>query len=294
MRREDWPDLAVFVAVAEAKSFTKAAAKLGLSTSAISHAMTGLEQRLGMRLLHRTTRSVAPTDAGERLLTTLVPAMGHVAAALDELAELREEPSGVVRLTVYRDAVRLLAPRLRELARKHPKIVLEILADDSLRDIVAERFDAGVRLGEMLDKDMVSVRVGPDERAAIVATPEYFERHPTPQTPQDLRAHLGVNYRHASGSIYKWELERDGRAVTVAMESALITNDASLLFESALAGIGLVYLWESHVTAQIAAGTLVRVLEDWCPPFPGSFLYWPSRRHVTPALRAVIETLRIR
>ncbi|WAS90735.1 LysR family transcriptional regulator [Nannocystis punicea] len=294
MRREDWPDLAVFVAVAEARSFTKAASRLGLSTSAISHAMTGLEERLGVRLLHRTTRSVAPTSAGEQLLATLVPAMDGVAAALDGLAELRDEPAGPVRLTVHRDAaLRLLAPRLPELARKYPQVVLEIVADDTLADIVADRFDAGVRLGDMVDKDMVSVRVGPDERAAIVASPEYFERHPPPKTPQELRQHRAVNYRHSSGVFYKWQLEQDGRALSVTMESALVTNEPRLLVEAAVAGVGLAYALASHVAAHVAAGALVPVLADWCPLLPGSFLYWPSRRHVTPALRAVIETLRI-
>jgi len=294
MRREDWPDLAVFVAVADTRSFTRAASKLGLSTSAISHAMTGLEERLGLRLLHRTTRSVAPTAAGERLLAALVPAMDGVAAALAGLAELREEPAGLVRLTVHRDAVaRLLAPRLPELARKFPKVVLEIVADDNLVDIVAERFDAGVRLGEMLDKDMVSVRIGPDERAAIVASPEYFTRHPRPKTPQDLRQHRAANYRLASGALYKWELEQGDRQLTVAMESAVIANEPGPLVAAALGGVGLAYTLESHVAAHVAKGALIRVLEDWCPPFPGSFLYWPSRRHMTPALRAVIDTLRL-
>lgn len=295
MRREDWPDLAVFVAVAEARSFTRAAAKLGLSTSAISHAMTGLEERLSLRLLHRTTRSVAPTAAGERLLATLVPAMDGVASALAGLAELQEEPVGEVRLTVHRDAaMRLLAPRLPEIARKYPKVVVEVIADDKLADIVAERFDAGVRLGESVAKDMVSVRIGPDERAAIVASPEYFTRHPKPKTPRDLRLHRGTNYRHASGALYKWELAKDRRELAVAMEPAFITNEPALLVEAALGGVGLCYTLESHVAAHLASGALVRVLEDWCPPFPGSFLYWPSRRHVTPALRAVIDTLRTR
>ncbi|WP_434425832.1 LysR family transcriptional regulator [Nannocystis pusilla] len=294
MRREDWPDLAVFVAVAEARSFTKAASRLGLSTSAISHAMTGLEERLGLRLLHRTTRSVAPTAAGERLLATLVPAMDGVAAAVDGLAELRDEPAGSVRLTVHRDAaLRLLAPRLPELTRKYPQVVLEIVADDRLADIVADRFDAGVRLGDLVDKDMVSVRIGPDERAAIVGSPEYFTRHPPPKTPQELRQHRAVSYRHSSGVLYKWKFEKDGRALTVAMESALVTNEPQLIVEAARAGVGLAYALESHVAAHVAAGALVPVLADWCPRFPGSFLYWPSRRHVTPALRAVIEVLRL-
>ncbi|PCC74014.1 DNA-binding transcriptional regulator, LysR family [Nannocystis exedens] len=294
MRREDWPDLAVFVAVAEARSFTKAAAKLGLSTSAISHAMTGLEERLGLRLLHRTTRSVAPTAAGERLLATLVPAMDGVAAALDGLAELRDEPAGLVRLTVHRDAaLRLLAPRLPELARRFPRVVLEIVADDARADIVAERFDAGVRLGDLLDKDMVSVRIGPDERTAIVASPAYLTRHPPPTTPQELRLHRAINFRHSSGPLFKWELEQDGRKLVVAMESAMITNEPRLMVEAALAGVGLAYVLASHVATHVAAGALVPVLADWCPVFPGSFLYWPSRRHVTPALRAVIEVLRL-
>lgn len=296
MRREDWPDLAVFLAIAQEGSFKKAADRLGVSTSALSHTMTGLEERLGVRLLQRTTRSVAPTEAGERLLATLAPAMADVGAALDHLEELRDKPSGSLRLTVHRSAARrILAPKLPAFVRDHPDVLLEISVEDAWTDIVASRFDAGVRIGESIAKDMISVRIGPDERAAIVATPAYFERFPPPKTPQDIHAHRCVGYRFiGSGALYRWELEKDGKALTIGPSFTFVCNDGDLLVDAALGGIGLVYSWENEVRAHIASGALVRVLEDWCPPFPGNYLYYPSRRHVTPALRAFIEAVRLR
>jgi len=295
MKREDWPDLAVFVAIAEERSFKKAAARLGLSTSALSHTMTALEARLGVRLLNRTTRSVAPTDAGEGLLTTLRPAMSDISAAVAQLVVSRDRPSGSLRLTVHRSAaLRLLGPKLPAFAKAYPDVTLEISVDDGLTDVVAGRFDAGVRVGELIAKDMISVRIGPDERAAVVATPEYFRRYPKPRTPRDLCAHACVNYRHiTSGALYRWEFEKAGKAVNVSAEGHFICNDSDLLLSAALGGMGLVYAWESHVAAYLKSGALVRVLEDWCPPFPGSFLYYPSRRHVTPALRAFLDAMRI-
>lgn len=296
MNREDWPDLAVFLAIAEERSFKKAAARLGVSTSALSHSMTGLEERLGVRLLSRTTRSVAPTEAGERLLATLRPAMADIGAAVAELGELRDRPSGTLRLTVHRSAAhRLLAPKLPQFLRDHPDVTVELSVDDGWVDIVSSRFDAGVRVGESVAKDMISVRIGGDERAAVVASPGYFERHPRPLTPHDLGGHDCVNYRHiTSGALYRWEFEKDGRPLTVAAEGHFVCNDGDMLVRAAVSGMGLVYTWETEVREHLASGALVRVLADWCPPFPGNYLYYPSRRHVTPALRAFVEAVRVR
>ncbi|MDI3283833.1 LysR family transcriptional regulator [Polyangium sp. 15x6] len=293
MRREDWPDLAAFVTIAEERSFTRAAARLGVSTSALSHAMRALEDRLGVRLLSRTTRSVAPTAAGERLLATLKPAMDDVASAVESLDTLRREPAGHVRLTVHSLAMQSIAPRLPAFARAYPDVVVDITVDNTLTDIVANRFDAGVRYGELVDKDMISVRVGPDERGAVVASPAYFERFPPPKKPQDIARHRCLCARISpSGPIYRWELEKRGRLVRVEASPVFITNDADTLLTAALAGMGLAYVMESYALPHLHSGALVRVLEDWCPPFPGSFLYYPSRRQLTPALRALIEALR--
>lgn len=296
MKREDWPDLAVFVAIAEDRSFKKAAVRLGVSTSALSHTMTSLEERLGVRLLSRTTRSVAPTEAGEQLLATLKPAMADISAAVENLGELRDKPSGTLRLTVHRSAAhRLLAPKVPAFLRAHPDVTLELSIDDGWVDIVTSRFDAGVRVGESIAKDMISVRIGGEERAAVVATPAYFAQHGKPRTPADLADHDCVNYRHiTSGALYRWEFEKDGRELTVAAEGHFVCNDGDMLVRAALSGIGLVYSWENEVREHLASGALVRVLEDWCAPFPGNFLYYPSRRHVTPALRAFIDAVRVR
>lgn len=280
--------------VAEERSFTRAAARLGLSPSSVSHAMRALEDRLDVKLLHRTTRSVSLTDAGERLLGMLRPAMADVTAAVDALGELRDRPAGRVRLTVHHGAaMSLFAPRLPEFARQHPGIELEISVDSGLVDIVAGRFDAGVRLGEQIARDMISVRIGRDERAAVVASPAYFRQHPVPRTPADLGAHRCLRYRHVSSrAIARWEFARGGRKLSAVVEGEFITNDGGMLLQAALGGMGLAYLWEDYVATHLASGALVRVLEDWCPPFSGNFLYYPSRRHVTPALRAVIEAFR--
>lgn len=296
MKREDWADLVVFATIASERSFKKAAAHLGVSSSALSHTMTALEERLGVRLLHRTTRSVAATDAGERLLTAIGPAMSEISAAVDDLGELRDEPAGRVRITSYRSAaLKLIAPRLPELATRYPDIQLEISVDDAMTDIVASRFDAGVRIGESIAKDMVSVRIGSDECATVVASPAYFERRPRPKTPHDLQSHRCIGYRHlSSGALYRWEFEKNGRELSVAVEPALIVNDGDLMIEAALGGVGLTYSWERETAPYIASGRLVRVLSDWCQPFAGGFLYYPTRRHVTPALRAVIDVLRYR
>jgi DNA-binding transcriptional LysR family regulator len=293
MRREDWPDLAAFAAIAEERSFTRAAARLGVSTSALSHALRALEDRLGVRLLSRTTRSVAPTAAGERLLATLKPAMDDVASALDSLGTLRDRPAGPVRLTVHSLAMRSITPRLPAFARAFPDVILDITVDNELTDIVASRFDAGVRYGERVDKDMISVRISADERGAVVASPAYFEQFPPPRRPQDIAAHRCLCARVVpSGPLYRWELEKRGRPVRVVAPPVFITNDGDTLLAAALAGMGLAYTMESDALPHLRSGALVRALEDWCPPFPGSFLYYPSRRQLTPALRALIEALR--
>ncbi|HVK66964.1 MAG TPA: LysR family transcriptional regulator [Polyangium sp.] len=293
MRREDWPDLVAFVAIAEEQSFTRAAARLGVSTSALSHAMRALEERLGVRLLTRTTRSVAPTDAGERLLATLKPAMDDVASAVESLGTLRDKPAGHVRLTVHSLAMRSITPRLPAFARAFPDVVVDITVDNERTDIVANRFDAGVRYGELVDKDMISVRIGPDERGLVVASPAYFERFPPPKKPQDIAKHRCLCARLSPGGpLYRWELEKRGRSVRVAAPPVFITNDSDSLLAAALAGMGLAYVMESVALPHLRSGALVRALEDWCPPFPGSFLYYPSRRQLTPALRALIEALR--
>jgi DNA-binding transcriptional LysR family regulator len=295
MNREDWPDLAVFAAVAEARSFTRAARSLGMSTSAVSHTLKALEARLGVRLLSRTTRNVAPTEAGERLLDALRPAMGEIVRAVDDLGVFRDRPAGRLRLTVHRGAaMRQLAPRLPAFALAYPDVDLEVAIEDGLTDLVEHRFDAGVRYGELVARDMISVRIGPDERAAVVATPAYFETHPPPRTPHEIGLHRCLAYRHVTtGALGRWELERDDQVANIVVEPCFVTNDGDLLLEAALGGMGLAYLLEVQVVPHLASGRLVRVLDDWCPPFPGSFLYYPSRRHVTPALRALIDALRV-
>jgi DNA-binding transcriptional LysR family regulator len=295
MRREDFSDLVAFVAIAEQRSFKKAADKLGVSSSALSHTMKALEARLGVRLLQRTTRSVAPTDAGERLLASLRPAMASIEEAVATTLTQRATPSGNLRITVSRTAaLRLLVPKLPAFCREHPGVTLELSVADHWVDIVESRFDAGVRLGESVAKDMIAVQIGPPERAAVVGSPDYFRRHPPPQTPHDLAAHDCVNYRFVgSGALYRWEFEHAGRALTVATEGSFICNDADLLVAAALSGLGLVYSWESEVAAHLASGALVRVLGDWCAPFPGNYLYYPSGRHMTPALRAFVDAVRL-
>lgn len=296
MRREDLGDLIAFMAVAEAQSFTRAAARLGASQSALSHTVRRLEARLGIRLLTRTTRSVATTEAGERLLETLRPALADIDTRLAALTELREKPAGTIRITSSQHATRhILWPALSRLLPDYPDIQVEISVDGALRDIVAERYDAGVRLGEQVAKDMVAVRIGPDVRMAVVGAPAYFKRHPTPVTPHDLTQHNCINLRLATlGSLYAWEFERDGRPLNVRVEGQLVFNDPELLLRAAEQGFGLACTIDDQVADLVAQGRLVRVLEDWCPPFPGYHLYYPSRRQPTPAFALLVETLRYR
>jgi DNA-binding transcriptional LysR family regulator len=292
--RNDLGDLAAFAVVAEEQSFTRAASKLGVSQSALSHAMRALEERLGLRLLSRTTRSVSPTDAGQRLLDTLRPALDEISGGLAALGELREKPSGLVRINASRHAAHsVLWPALSRFLPAYPDIQIEITVDDGLADIVASRFDAGVRLGERVQKDMIAVRIGPDLRMAVVASPAYFEKHPLPRAPQDLTAHDCINRRMpTSGGLYAWDFEKKGKPLKVRVSGSLIFSENALTLRAALDGRGLGYVMEDEVAKHVAEGRLIRVLEDWCRPFPGYFLYYPSRRQTPPALAALVEALR--
>lgn len=294
--RGDIRDVIAFIAVARERSFTKAAAKLGVSQSALSHTVRGLESRMGLRLLTRTTRSVSPTDAGERLMRSVGPRIEEIDAELAAMSELRDKPAGTIRITAgEHSAETILWPALERLLPDYPDINVEIITDHGLVDIVAERYDAGVRLGEQVAKDMIAVRVGPDIRMAVVGSPAYFEKRAEPQTPQDLTAHRCINLRLPTyGGIYAWEFEKDGREVKVRVEGQLVFNAGPHRISAALAGLGLAYLPEDRVTAHIASGKLVRALADWCPPFPGYHLYYPSRRQTSPAFSVLVDALRHR
>jgi DNA-binding transcriptional LysR family regulator len=292
----DINDLLAFLAVAKERSFTRAAAKLGVSQSALSHTIRGLEERLGLRLLTRTTRSVAPTDAGERLVRTVGPRFEEIDAELSALTELREKPAGTIRITTGEHAAEaILWPALAKLLPRYPDIKVELIIDYGLTDIVAQRYDAGVRLGEQVDKDMIAARIGPDFRMAVVGTPSYFARRPKPKVPQDLTAHDCINIRLPTyGGIYAWEFEKRGRGMKVRVEGQLVFNNTALRMNAVLAGFGLAYLPEDRVQAHLADGRLVRVLEDWCARFSGYHLYYPSRRQPAPAFAVLVDALRYR
>lgn len=296
MQREDLVDLNAFLAVAAEASFTRAAAKLGASQSSLSHAIRRLEARVGVRLLTRTTRSVAPTAAGERLLATLRPAFVSIDEELKSLGELREKPAGLVRITTSEHAATtILWPALEKLLPTYPGVHVELGVDSSFTDIVTDRFDAGVRLGEALAKDMVAVRIGPDLRMAVVGSPSYFEHRALPRTPHELADHTCINLRMLSrGGLYVWEFERDAREVHARVEGQLVFNDVNLAIRAAEAGFGLCFVMEDRVASQIASGRLVRVLEDWCQPFSGYHLYYASRRQPSAAFTLVVEALRYR
>lgn len=296
MPRENFNDLASFIVVARERSFTKAAAKLAVSQSALSQTIRALEARLGVRLLTRTTRSISPTEAGERLLETITPRFEEIESAIASLNELREKPAGTIRITAgEHPALSILQPALGKILPQYPDIKVEIVVDYGLTDIVAERYDAGVRLGEQVAKDMIAVRIGPDIRMAVVGAPSYFARQSIPETPQDLPAHNCINIRLPTyGGLFPWDLEKDGREVNVRVEGQLIFNNVALRLASALQGLGLAYVPEDQVLPYIADGRLIRVLEDWCPPFPGYHLYYPSRRHSSPAFAVLVEALRFR
>lgn len=294
MKREDLNDMLWFLVVAEERSFTKAAAKLGTSQSTISHTIKKLEARMGLRLLTRTTRSVSPTEAGERLIRSLAPRIEELESEIDELMEIRDKPSGTVRITLSDHALESVVwPKLRPLLSAYPDIKVELNSDNGFRNIVEERFDAGVRLGESLDKDMIAVRIGPDWRLVAVASPEYLAMHPAPETPQDLVGHDCINHRQArSGGLYTWEFEKDGRELRVRVDGQLIFNTSYAMIDAAASGYGIAYVPESLVTGDIAAGRLVQLLDDWSPFFPGYYIYYPSRRQNSPAFRIIIEALR--
>jgi len=296
MPRESFDDLLGFLAVARAGSFTRAAAQLGVSQSALSHSVRALESRLGVRLLTRTTRSVAPTQTGERLLRTLGPRFDEIAAELAAVRDLRDKPAGTIRITTAGHAAEtILWPKLARLLPDYPEIKVEISVDYGLIDIVARRFDAGVRLGEQVEKDMIAVRIGPDLRMAVVGTPGYFARRPPPQTPQDLAAHDCINLRLPTyGELLTWEFERDGQALNARVEGQWVFSSSPPMLKAALAGFGLAYLPEDMVLEHLAAGRLERVLEAWCAPFTGYHLYYPSRRQSSRALALVVEALRHR
>ena len=295
MDREDWGSLAAFAVVAEERSFTRAAARLDVSPSALSHTMRRLEERLRIQLLARSTRSVSTTEAGERLLARLGPAIEEIANAVDDLGRLLDRPSGRVRITASRTAAQLvIAPALPRFIRSYPDIVVEVLIEPGLTDIVARRFDAGIRLGESLEKDVVAVPVTGQLRIAVVGAPRYFASHPAPSQPQDLRQHRCINFRlPAAGTIYKWEFEKGRRKVEVGVEGPLVFDDEGMVLDAALAGVGIAYLIEDQVASLLRAGALSRVLEEWCPPFPGFFLYYPGRRQASPALAAFIDAIRV-
>jgi DNA-binding transcriptional LysR family regulator len=296
MARDNVNDLLAFLAVARDRSFTRAAARLGVSQSALSHTITGLEARLGLRLLTRTTRAVAPTEAGERLLRTIGPSFDQIEAGLAALGELRATPSGTIRLTAAEHAAStLLWPALEKFLPRFPDIKVEIAVQDAMTDIVAGRFDAGIRLGEQVAKDMVAVRIGPDLRMAAVAAPAYFATRKRPKSPQDLTAHDCINLRLPTlGGLYAWEFEKARRELKVRVEGQLVLNNAAIILRAALAGSGIAYLPEDRVQAHVNDGSLVRVLADWCPAFAGYHLYYPSRRQPTSAFTLLVDALRYR
>ena len=294
MKREDLNDMLWFLAVAEERSFTKAAAKLGTSQSTISHTIKKLEARMGLRLLTRTTRSVVPTDAGERLIRSLAPRIEELETEIDELMEIRDKPTGSVRITLSDHALESVVwPKLRPVLKQYPDIKVELNSDNGFRNIVEEKFDAGVRLGESLDKDMIAVRIGPDWRLVAVASPDYLEKRAAPETPRDLVAHDCINHRQArAGGLYVWEFEKDGAEVRVRVDGQLTFNTSYAMIDAAVSGYGIAYVPESLVLDEIASGQLVQVLDDWTPLFPGYYLYYPSRRQNSPAFKVVVDALK--
>ena len=286
-------DLSAFVAVATHRSFSRAAAELGLSPSALSHTVRGLEERMDLRLLNRTTRSVAPTEAGERLLERLRPALRDIADALEDANIFRDKPAGRLRLNVPRSAaVLLLAPVITRFVQTYPEMQLEIATEGRFVDIVAAGFDAGVRFGESVERDMVAVRISADLRMAVVGSPDYLRTHPRPRKPHDLTDHACIRFRLPGGSLYRWEFEKAGEAMEVEVDGPLILGDQELMLGAAIDGAGLAMVLEPHARPHLHAGRLKRVLADWCPPFPGYFLYYPSRRQVPAGLRAFIDMMR--
>jgi DNA-binding transcriptional LysR family regulator len=296
MQRGNLNDLLAFLAVARERSFTKAAAKLSVSQSALSHTIRGLEARLGVRLLTRTTRSVSPTEAGERLLHTVGPRFEEIDAELEAVSELREKPAGTIRITaIDYVADTILWPKLAKFLQEYPDIKVEIIIDYGLTDIVAQRYDAGVRNGEQVAKDMIAVRIGPDMRMAVVGAPSYFKNRSEPKTPQDLIGHRCINLRLPThGGLYAWEFEKGGRELKVRVEGQLVFNGTYQMLNAALAGFGLAYVPEDLAQPHLAKGRLKRVLEGWCPLYSGFHLYYPSRRQSSAAFALLVDALRYR
>ncbi|HEY3588748.1 MAG TPA: LysR family transcriptional regulator [Buttiauxella sp.] len=294
MLKENFNDLISFLVVARERSFTKAAAKLGVSQSALSHAIRGLEERLELRLLTRTTRSVAPTEAGEKLVESLGPRFAEIESELEALIEMREKPAGNIRINAGEHAVdSVLWPVLKSFLDQYPDIKVEITVDNALTDIVNGRFDAGIRLGEQVAKDMVAVRIGPDMSMTVVGSPAYLAKHGAPQTPQELQNHNCINMRLPTmGGLYAWEFEKDGRELRVRVDGQLTFNCLRQRIDAATVGLGLAYVPDDTVKDAIARGELVKVLEEWCAPFPGYYLYYPSRKQHTTAFSLLVEALR--
>src|SRR5436853_4503706 len=295
MQRGNLDDLLAFFAVARERSFTNAAAKMGVSQSALSHTIRQLEERLGVRLLTRTTRSVSPTEAGERLLRNIGPRFEEIEAEVAAITELRNKPAGTIRITATEYAAdAILLPKLAKLMREYPDIKVEIMIDYGLTDIVAQRFDAGVRSGEQVAKDMIAVRIGPDMRMAVVGAPSYFKGRPEPKKPHDLIKHNCITLRLPSGALYAWEFEEGGRQLRVRVEGQLTYNTTAQMLNAALAGMGLAYVPEGWGQPYLAKSRLKRVLEDWCPPYSGYHLYYPSRRQQSAAFALLVNALRYR
>lgn len=296
MRQENFNDIVAFVTVAREESFTRAAVKLGVSQSALSQTVRALEARLGLRLLTRTTRRVSATAAGERLLASAGPRFDEIHSELASLCEMRDRPAGTVRITTGEHAaITILAPALEKFLPGHPEVNVEITVDYGLTDIVADRYDAGVRLGEQIAKDMIAIKIGPEMRMAVVGAPSYFRQHPSPVVPQDLTGHNCIQIRMPTyGNILAWEFEKDGHELKVRVDGQLVFNNIAMRLDAVGRGLGLAYMPEDLVVEAIARGELIRVLEDWCAPFPGYHLYYPNRRHASPAFALVVEALRYR
>ncbi len=290
MKRVRSTDLAIFLAIANHRSFRKAAIELGVTASALSHALRAIEERLQVRLVNRTTRGVGLTEAGERLFDRIRPAFLDIDAALDDLDTFRGQPYGKLRINAARAATKLvLLPIVSRFLRVYPSVEVEIVIDDALVDMVSSGFDAGIRFGESIAADMIAVPIGPRHRFAVVGTPDYFDNRPVPTTPHDLKDHACVRYRFAGGSLYRWEFERGGIELEIEVQGPLTLGDQDVILDAVLQGGSLGYLFEEQVRSAIADGSLVQVLEDWCPFYPGFFLYYPSRRQLPTALRAFID-----
>nr|WP_299496369.1 LysR family transcriptional regulator [uncultured Rhizobium sp.] len=294
MAREDFNDLLWFLALAEDRSFTKAAAKLGITQSTLSHTIKRLETRLGLRLLTRTTRSVSLTEAGERLFNALLPRITAIRGELEALSDLRDKPAGTVRITLSDHALQTVVwPKLQPILKEYPDIRVELSRDNGMRNIVEDGFDAGVRLGESIEKDMIAVRIGPDWRMLVVASPAYLADKTVPQHPQELVGHNCISVRQATGGgLYSWEFEKDGQELRVRVAGQLTFNSSYPMVDAAVAGLGVAFVPDDLVAAELSAGTLVALLEDWTPPFPGYYLYYPSRHQNAPAFRVVVDALR--